>query len=32
MFTNRHGHEFYDIVVRGKGKGLSFAPIEAKLY
>lgn len=32
MFTNRRGHEFYDIVVRGKGKGLEFAPIEAKLY
>lgn len=31
-FTNRRGHEFYDIVVRGKGKGLSFAPVEAKLY
>lgn len=32
MFSNRHGHEFYDIVVRGKGKGLEFAPIEVKLY
>ncbi|MCM1142184.1 MAG: DNA topoisomerase, partial [Muribaculum sp.] len=32
MFTNRRGHEFYDIVVRGKGKGLEFAPIAAKLY
>lgn len=32
MFTNRHGHEFYDIVVRGNRKGLAFAPIEAKLY
>lgn len=32
MFTNRNGHEFYDIVVRGKGKGLEFAPITAKLY
>ncbi len=31
-FTNRRGHQFYDIVVRGKGKGLAFAPVEAKLY
>ncbi|MCM1504395.1 MAG: DNA topoisomerase, partial [Muribaculum sp.] len=31
-FTNQRGHQFYDIVVRGKGKGLAFAPIAAKLY
>ncbi len=31
-FRNRRGHEFYDIVVIGKGKGLEFAPIAAKLY
>lgn len=31
-FTNRRGHEYYDIVVRGKGKGLAFAPMQAKLY
>ncbi len=31
-FTNQRGHEFSDIVVRGRGKGLAFAPIAAKLY
>lgn len=31
-FLNRRGHEFYDAVVIGKGKGLVFAPIEAKIY
>lgn len=31
-FRNHRGHEFYDIVVIGKGKGLEFAPTEAKLY
>ncbi len=31
-FTNQRGHEFSDIVVRGRGKGLAFASIAAKLY
>ncbi len=31
-FTNQRGHEFSDIVVRGRGKGLAFAPIAANLY
>lgn len=31
-FVNRRGHEFYDAVVIGKGKGLEFAPVMAKIY
>ncbi len=29
---HRRGHEFYDAVVIGKGKGLEFAPVMAKIY
>lgn len=31
-FVNRRGHEFYDAVVIGMGKGLEFAPMAAKIY